>query len=124
METIKFEKIKRELKWKNFKDKCANFAYDSSEFIRDHKEELAVVVPLAALGIKEIGKISISISKERAKKAEQLWKDTHYYDHSLGQYIEIKRPLKKDELIELLKRRKLNNEGLGEALLNMNMVKR
>lgn len=64
-----------------------------------------------------------AINKGRAIREERHHRDLEIYDHSNGQYLELKRKLKKEDIDRLnnLKRKGLRT---SEALSRMNLLKK
>jgi hypothetical protein len=95
---------------------------DTTNWIRDNKETLAIAVPVIAAGLSGTTKIIKGISKNVALKQEKELKEKFIYDRSLGKYLELKKPLNSNQLKTVLERKE-NGEKLSTILNNMNLLK-
>lgn len=95
------------------------------EWVGQHKEELIISSPFLLFGMKMIGglvKDTIrSIDRKVDMKKEQDLQDLYVYDHSLGMYHKLRRPLKPSEKIEIDRRRK-EGESKIQILASMGLL--
>lgn len=91
-------------------------------WIANHKEIIAVVVPvgLGAAGV--ITKGVRAIGRNRKMKKEQDLKELYCYDRSLGHYWKLRRELTNSEWVEIDKRKK-RGERLADILNEMKVLK-
>lgn len=98
---------------------------DGVEWVGKHKEELIISSPFLLFGMKMIGglvKDTIrSIDRKVDMKKEQDLQDLYVYDHSLGMYHKLRRPLKPSEKIEIDRRRK-EGESKIQILASMGLL--
>ena len=86
-----------------------------------HKDELAiggtVLVSLSGIGAKWYK----GHQKVKAAQQEQFNKERFVYDHSLGMYLKLKRPLGNNDYV-MINMRKANGEKLANILASMNLL--
>lgn len=116
----------KELKWKlkvrKAKDWMKNKIEDAQVFCENHKEVIAVGVPITVAIITNSGKIIKTAIADNKSSREDYWKETHVYDRSLGCYLEIKRPLTNDD-ITYINRRKARGERTSDILEDMRLLR-
>lgn len=121
-ETIDLKKVPWELKKRKLKEKATTSVRKISDFIKENRETLVVVVPAAAVGIKSLTRGVSSVAKRSTVKHEIKDRQTRFYDHRLGQYWYTKRPLKASEQLEV-SRRKAAGESYGDIFRSMRLLK-
>ena len=113
------EECKRKSKWK-FK------FHEASRRARDWCKENIETITLAApviLGVfGSITKVARSMLRRSTMSREQKWKDTHFYDRSLGYYVKVRRKPTNNELATI-SRRKKQGEKLTDILDSMRLLK-
>lgn len=118
METVDLREAKWRYRWQNIKDKASNI----SRTIVENKE---VVVPVAlAVGAtaKGTSKIVSKLIQNHAVNKEIAFKERTIYDHSLGRYIELKKPLTNAQALTI-EERKAQGEKLHVILNDMGLLK-
>lgn len=91
-------------------------------FVRDNKDVLVLVVPVATVAIGSAGKaVSKAIGAYITNK-ELNDINTRIYDHSLGKYARLKRPLTAKESLTIEERRAAG-EKLHTILNDMGLLK-
>lgn len=121
-ETIDLKKVRWELRKRELKEKAMRSAQKVSDFMKENRETLMVVVPAAAVGIKGLTRGVSSVAKRSAVKHEIKDRQTRFYDHRLGQYWHTKRPLKANEQLEV-SRRRAAGESYGDIFRSMRLLK-
>ena len=86
----------------------------------EHKEEILVLGPVLIVSAE---KLIRSASRNQKLKEEKYRKEKCVYDQSSGCYLELRRKLTNQELLEL-DRRKKNGESKIEILSSMRVLKR
>lgn len=116
----------RKLKWakrkKTIEEKARKTAQSASDWMKENKETLAIVVPGLAVGVRGASRVVSSAIRKNTVKHEERSRQTRFYDHSLGCYWYTKRPLRKDELLSV-KRRKNSGESYGDIFKSMKLLK-
>lgn len=84
------------------------------EWLKENKEMVIILVPIAAAAVKAVGK-SRNLHKE-----EEL-KERYIYDRSLGHYWKLRRELTNKEYLEIDSRRK-NGERMADILNEMRVL--
>lgn len=110
--------FRREKRKREIKAKLNSAVVNSLEWIDEHKEIIATVVPVAVSGTVTLTKVASKCRKARREAA----KDLQYYDRSLNYYWKLRRSLTNDEAI-LIKERKMKGESLGDILASMRLLK-
>lgn len=118
-----FEEIKQnvsdkawEIKWK-IEDKAKR----TIKWCEENKELAIAMIPVGVVAIKEIGKVISSVDRKIDLAKEQELQDLYVYDHSLGMYHRLRRPMKPEEKIELSIRVK-HGETKLEVLRDMRLL--
>ena len=96
--------------------------FDATMAWCEKNPELAIT--FASVGImaaKGVGKTVRSIDRKIDLKKEQELQDLYVYDHSLGMYHKLRRPLKPSEKTEI-DRRRANGESKIHILSSMNLL--
>lgn len=117
----------KELKQKA-SDKIWEIKYDMKQgfektvkWAEDNKELALALLPIGYIIVKDVGKTISSIDRKVDLAREQRLQELSVYDHSLGMYHQLKRPMKPEEKIELSIRVK-NGEPKVEVLRNMGLL--
>lgn len=99
----KWSDFKKKLKKQELKNKVKDFGIKvldtgkkGVEYAEEHKEGLLLIAGAAA-GI-------YKVSNKLGKVVDENRKKVRIYDHSSGQYMTLKRPLKKKEKLEAFER--------------------
>ena len=91
-----------------------------AQFIVENKE---IVIPAATTCILGACTMTTKLVKMHRTKMELDFKKRSIYDRSLGCYIELKRPLRTSEALQIEERRN-NGEPLTMVLESMHLLKR
>lgn len=117
---IYWSEVKKEIKKKRIKDglkeagvKVVDTAKAGIEYVEEHKEGAALV----AAGIGGTAKLLRHISKKHQEHKQSLT----YYDHSTGEYMKMKRPLKNKEKIQAYDRHQ-NGEKYTDIYRSMGVL--
>lgn len=87
----------------------------------DNKELALAMIPVVLYAGKEVSKAISSIDRKIDLKKEQELQELSVYDHSLGMYHKLRRPMTPEEKIELSIRVK-NGESKVEVLKDMRLL--
>lgn len=91
-------------------------------FVSLHKTEIAVAVPMTLSVVKSVTKSIETFNKCRDEHLNAVWHEKHIYDPALGVYVELKRPLRNYEIIELNNYRR-EGYSVTESLVKLKVVK-
>lgn len=91
-------------------------------FVRDNKDVIVIVAPAAAVAIGSAGKVISKAIDAYAVNKEIKDINTRIYDHSLGKYARLKRPLTAKESLTIEERRAAG-EKLHTILNDMGLLK-
>ncbi len=97
-----------EARWIAFTYRAEMKIRDAAAWAAQNKEIAIAMIPVALYGAKMVGNTVKSVNRKMDLKKEQELQDLYVYDHSLGMYHKLRRPMKPSEKIELDRRR---NEG-------------
>ena len=112
------KQLRKEKRKKEFKRKVNNVVY----WINENKEFLIIAIPAGVTLVNGSFKLIRSISRNVALVQEKRIKDLRIYDHSMGKYLELKRPLTQEDMKTVLARRD-NGEKLSNVLMDMQLLK-
>lgn len=109
--------------WDRVKKKASDIYHKSARFVVDHKEE--TIATAAAVGAVATS-VSSAVSKVRNSKhqlQDDAFRRNHYYDRSVGAWVETKHQLNANELRAV---KQLQGQGmrLWEALDYLNLLRR
>ena len=121
-ETVNFDDFRKEAKKRERKEWFNKKLNDTTNWIKENKETLAIAAPVVIAGLSGSTKLIKGISKHVALDKEKQLKERFVYDRSLGKYLELKKPMTNDQLKKVLERKE-NGEKLGSILQNMNLLK-
>lgn len=96
-----------------------NFA----SFVRDNSDVLIIVVPAVAATVGGVCKVTSKAIASHTLNKEIAFKERTIYDHSLGRYVELKRPLTAAQSLTI-EERKAGGEKLHMILNDMGLLKR
>lgn len=123
METVNIEDFKKEQKRRERKEKWAKRVKRTVEFVNDNKEVITVCVSGAIFAYRIVGKASNTYVRNKRINEERRHRDLEIYDHSTGMYLQLKRPMKADEVVYFTKRCKEGLEPKAMILRDMNLLK-
>lgn len=118
---------KVETKWEKLKRKTSEKAKNAMRWIKQNKEMIVVLAPVAASSAALLGKWVIkpiwkgTVVRANLRRQEHI-KTGFIYDPSLGAYYELSRKLNNQQKIELDQRRQAG-ERIGNILREMNVLK-
>ena len=119
MKTVDLREAKWRYRWFNIKEKAKNVG----KTIVDNKE-VAVPLILAGAGtVKGITRVASKAIQHHAVTKEISFKERTIYDHSLGRYVELKKPLTNAQALTIEERR-AQGERLHTILADMNLLKK
>lgn len=104
------------VKW-NAKRKFDN----TVKWCEENKELAIAMIPVGLIAIRGVGNAMRSIDRKIDMKKEQELQDLYIYDHSLGMYHRLRRPLRPSEKIEI-DRRRANGESKIQILSSMGLL--
>ena len=91
------------------------------KWCEENKELALAMIPVAVVVVKGIGRTISSIDRKIDLVKEQELQDLYIYDHSLGMYLKLRRPLKPSEKIEIDRRRQ-EGESKIQILSSMGLL--
>lgn len=107
--------------WYGVKWKARRKFDDTVKWCEENKELAIAMIPVGIVAIKTIGNTIRSVDRKIDLKKEQDLQDLYIYDHSLGMYHKLRRPLKPSEKIEIDRRRQ-NGESKIQILSSMRLL--
>ena len=107
-EKFRNAKANAEAKWIAFQYRFETKAIAVGNWMARNKEVTIAMIPIGLVAIRGIGNTIRSIDRKMNLEKEQKLQDLYVYDHSLGMYHKLRRPMTPSEKIELDRRR---NEG-------------
>lgn len=113
----------KEQKIADFKYSAKNTWNGIARFVRDNIDVLAVVAPAAGLVFNGVCKVTSKAIAERTLNKELDFKKRTIYDRSLGEYVELKKPLSVNQKLEY-ERRRATGEKVNTILNDMKVLKR
>lgn len=93
---MKFSEWKNKAKWRELKEKVKEKWDSFKEWIIDHMSEISTILTVVMMAFPTILKIGKGINTMKEKRFE----DMHYYDASLGKYVEFRRKPSQKQLNE------------------------
>ena len=91
------------------------------KWCENNKELALAIIPVAVVVFKGVGRTVASIDRKIDLVKEQELQELYIYDHSLGMYHKLRRPLKPYEKIEIDRRRQ-NGESKIQILSDMGLL--
>ena len=92
----------------------ARVKFEATKKWCEENTELAIaMIPVGLVVIKGIGSTIRSIDRKIDLKKEQDLQELYVYDHSLGMYHKLRRPLTPSEKIEIDRRRKMGETKIS-----------
>lgn len=104
---------------KSFKEDMKIKAEKCVNFVKDNKELIIIVAPIALKAVTTATKV---IGKNVNLRKQENLKNLYCYDRSLGHYWTLKRELSNQEWLEI-DRRKNSGERLADILSDLNVLK-
>lgn len=119
----KFEEIKVDAKlwWMETKFKAEHKLKATVKWCEENRELVIAMVPVGLVVAKGVGKTIRSVNRKIDLKHEQELQELYVYDHSLGMYHKLRRPLRPSEKIEIDRRRKLGDSKI-QILASMGLL--
>ncbi len=97
-------------------------ARKSFQWVKDNKETLTVVIPMAIGFIGGVDKLARRVDLKRDLKKEQELKDLRVYNRSTGDYLTLRRKMTAKEQV-MYEARKKNGESTASILYDMGLLK-
>lgn len=92
-------------------------------WVRDNRDVLMLTVPATVAVVGSVTKFTSKAITAHMTNKEINFKERTIYDHSLGRYVELKRPLTAAQSLTIEERR-ANGEKLHMILDDMGLLKR
>lgn len=118
-----WKEIKQDVDTKLWNIKC-DVEFKAKQFAKwasDNKELAIALIPVGIAGIKMIGNAAKSIDRKIDLAKEEELQELYVYDHSLGMYHKLRRPMRPSEKVEL-DRRHRNGESKIQILSSMGLL--
>ena len=121
----KIRDIKADLsiRWYGFKWNLEQKAKATLNWCSNNKELTIAFLTAAGVAIRTVSKTTSSISRKIDDKKETDRRDLEIYDHSIGKWHKLKRPMKYDETIEF-DERKRKGQSTVSILDDMGLLRR
>ena len=118
-----FKEIKEDVSLKvwEIRYKAQKKFNDTVKWCEDNKELAIALIPVGLLAMRSIGNTVKSIDRKIDLKKQEDLQELYVYDHSLGVYHKLRRPLKPSEKIEIDRRRQ-NGESKVQILASMGVL--
>lgn len=119
----KLEDIKTDVSmwWYGVKWNAKQKAERTIKWCEENKELAIAMIPVGLVAIKGVSNTIRSIDRKIDLKKEQDLQELYVYDHSLGMYHKLRRPLKPSEKVEIDRRRQ-NGESKLQILASMGLL--
>ena len=119
----KLEDIKTDVSawWYGVKWNTQQKAKAAVKWCEENKELAIAMIPVGLVAIKGVSNTIRSIDRKIDLKKEQDLQELYVYDHSLGMYHKLRRPLKPSEKVEIDRRRQ-NGESKLQILASMGLL--
>ena len=119
----KFEDIKTDVSmwWYGVKWNAKQKAERTIKWCEENKELAIAMIPVGLVAIKGVSNTIRSIDRKIDLKKEQDLQELYVYDHSLGMYHKLRRPLRPSEKVEIDRRRQ-NGESKIQILTSMGLL--
>ena len=119
VEIVDFEKEQRR---RERKQALSNTWNGFANFVRSNMDVLIIAVPATVAVVGGVTKVASKAISAYTLNREINFKERTIYDHSLGRYVELKRPLSAAQSLTIEERR-ANGEKLHMILADMNLLK-
>ena len=118
-----FKQIKADVDYKiwSFKQDVKWKFERTVQWCEDNKELAIALVPVGIVAFKTVTKMAMSVDRKIDLKRQEDLQELYVYDHSLGVYHKLRRPLKPSEKIEIDRRRQ-NGESKVQILASMGVL--
>lgn len=120
-EKFKEAKANAEAKWIAFQYRMETKAIAVGDWMARNKELTIAMIPIGLLAIKGVGNTIRSIDRKIDMEKAQKLQDLYVYDHSLGMYHKLRRPMTPSEKIELDRRRNAGESKI-QILASMGLL--
>lgn len=118
MDSANLNDFKKEEKRRERAEKWQRRINGFGDWMRDHSEELKIIVPVVGGIVLGGGK---AISKHAEHKREDDLRNRYIYDRSTGQYYKTRKKISQTQHLEI-ERRKRAGESIGQILLSMGLL--
>lgn len=119
METVDLREAKWRYRWNNFKEGAKKVG----RTIVENKEAAVPLIIAGAGTVKGITRVASKAIQHHAVTKEIAYKERTIYDHSLGRYVELKKPLTNAQALSIEERR-AQGEKLHVILNDMGLLKK
>lgn len=118
-----FEEIKQDIsnRWYGVRWNAEQKFKATVKWCEENKELALAMIPVAIVVFKGAGRTIASIDRKIDMVKEQELQELYIYDHSLGMYHKLRRPLKPREKIEIDRRRQ-EGESKIQILSDMGLL--
>ncbi len=118
-----FEDMKTDVSnwWYGVKWNAEKKFNDTRKWCEEHTELALAMIPIAVVVVKGVGRTIASIDRKIDLVKEQELQELYIYDHSLGMYHKLRRPLKPNEKIEIDRRRQAGESKI-QILSDMGLL--
>lgn len=120
-EKLKNAKAEAEAKWIAFQYRFETKVIAVGNWVSRNKEVTIAMIPIGLVALRGIGNTIRSMDRKMDMEKAQKLQDLYVYDHSLGMYHKLKRPMKPSEKIELDRRRNAGESKI-QILASMGLL--
>lgn len=121
--TVDIRDLKKEIKRSERREFVRDTWNRFAGFIRDNRDVLILTVPAAVAVATGVTKVTSKAIGAYAVNKEIKYKERTIYDHSLGRYVELKKPLTATQALSIEERRAAG-EKLHVILDDMKLLKK
>lgn len=108
---------------RNWKEKLSDGLRTTADFIRDNKEMIVLLIPVATSAASCVTNVAKGLVRLGVAKNERKVTDRRCYDPSEGHYWTLKRALTNEDWLKV-SQRQARGERLGDILADMRLLKR
>lgn len=119
---VEYVNFDKEAKRRHRKEQLSQAWDEFRDFVRDNQDVLVFTVPAAVTILGGGSKLLSKAIAHHTSAKEIRFKERTIYDRSLGRYVQLKRPLKAREALEIERRRRAG-ERLNSILNDMRLIK-
>ena len=121
----KYENLKADwsIRWYGFTWNLKRNAKAALEWCSNNKELTLAFLAAFGVAVRTAGKTAWAIGRKIEADREEKHHDLEIYDHSIGKWQELKRPMKYEETIEFAQRKR-GGESTVEILADMGLLRR
>ena len=121
----KYENIKADwaIKWYGFKWNFSRKFKATIDWCSNNKELTIAFLAAFGVAVRTVGKTASIISRQIDAQREEKHHQLEIYDHSIGKWQELRRPMKYEETVEFAQRKR-NGESTVGILDDMGLLRR